>query len=262
MLSYRLGVAADVDDEPVSVLIIGVPAPTSTRLLRSSALAAQSVRTCEQALTLLSLTDAAFDVVLLAAPRSRSDGAKDVRRLRATSRETLLFVLMEEAATDASVVEMLELGADDCVLHPLVPAVLAARVRARHRRRVTDSMAASKERPLGDLVVDRSARRCFVNEREVILRAKEFDLLETLASKAGQVVTRTMLMSVVWDEHWSRSTKTLDVTMVGLRRRLREAVGFAGGVVPDIATIRGVGYRMDPVGTHYRDVAYTVTFAP
>jgi DNA-binding response OmpR family regulator len=56
------------------------------------------------------------------------------------------------------------------------------------------------------------------------------------------------LMSVVWDEHWFRSTKTLDVTMVGLRRRLREAAEAAGALVPEIMTIRGVGYRLDPPG--------------
>jgi DNA-binding response OmpR family regulator len=57
-----------------------------------------------------------------------------------------------------------------------------------------------------------------------------------------------MLMSVVWDEHWFRSTKTLDVTMAGLRRRLRETAEAVGGVVPEIITIRGVGYRLDPPG--------------
>jgi DNA-binding response OmpR family regulator len=97
------------------------------------------------------------------------------------------------------------------------------------------------------LVVDRSARRCFVRDREVGLRAKEFDLLDALASNAGRVVTRTTLMNVVWDEHWFKSTKTLDVTMVGLRRHLREAADQVGGLVPQIRTMRAVGYRMDVV---------------
>jgi DNA-binding response OmpR family regulator len=170
--------------------------------------------------------------------------------------------VLVQAATDAGVIELLELGAEDFVLDPVAPELLAARIRARLRRRVADARSATSGGPLGDLVIDGAARRCFVNEREVLLRAKEFDLLETLASKAGQVVTRTTLMSVVWDEHWSRSTKTLDVTMVGLRRRLREAAGLAKGVVPDIATIRGIGYRMESMGRHQPDVAYTVRFAP
>jgi DNA-binding response OmpR family regulator len=69
------------------------------------------------------------------------------------------------------------------------------------------------------------------------LRAKEFDLLARLASEAGAVVTREALMSDVWDEHWSGSTKTLDVHIAALRRKL--------GATPAIATVRGHGYRLE-----------------
>jgi DNA-binding response OmpR family regulator len=143
-----------------------------------------------------------------------------------------------------------------------VPAVLAARIRARRRRRANEPRPVRRSGPHGDLVIDRSARRVFVRDHEIVLRVKEFDLLDTLASNAGRVVTRTTLMSVVWDEHWFRSTKTLDVTMVGLRRRLREAADLVDAVVPEISTIRGVGYRMDPVHRRQPPVAYTVTSRP
>lgn len=253
--------SVDADEPPVSVLFVGADARTGARLLRAPALDARGVRTCDQAVTLLGLSGADYDVVLLAPSTSRHHLAAEIRRLRDSGRQTLLFVLVG-SESDPGLVEMLEAGADDYVVEPVVPAVLAARIRARRRRRTADSRTARRAGPLGDLHIDRSARRSFVGEQEVVLRAKEFDLLDTLASNAGRVVTRSTLMSVVWDEHWFRSTKTLDVTMVGLRRRLREAADLVDGVLPEIATLRGVGYRMDPVRRRHPAVAYTVTPQP
>ncbi len=99
---------------------------------------------------------------------------------------------------------------------------------------------------VADLVVDIAARRCCIGGREVPLRAKEFDVLCLLARHRDHLVSREDLMSEVWDENWSRSTKTLDVTMAGVRRRLREVGAMVpGAVVPNIATLRGCGYRLD-----------------
>jgi DNA-binding response OmpR family regulator len=97
---------------------------------------------------------------------------------------------------------------------------------------------------LGDLVVDRSSRRITVDGTEVPLRAKEYDLLVRLASQPGVAVSRTTLMTDVWDEHWFGSTKTLDVHVAALRRRLAEA--GADAALPTIVTLRGHGYRLDP----------------
>jgi DNA-binding response OmpR family regulator len=231
----------------VSVLVVGRDARTAARLLRAPDLEARGVRSCDQAVTLLELSGTDIDVVVVAPYGNWTHLLSDVRRIRESGRDRLIFVLVE-SATDPHIVDMLDQGVDDFVVDPVAPGVLAARVRARlRRRRVASSAARASRGPLGDLVVDRSARRCFVRDREVGLRAKEFDLLDALASNAGRVVTRTTLMNVVWDEHWFKSTKTLDVTMVGLRRHLREAADQVGGLVPQIRTMRAVGYRMDVV---------------
>ena len=80
-----------------------------------------------------------------------------------------------------------------------------------------------------------------LGSRELDLRPKEFDLLALLASNAGRALSREVIMSAVWDEHWFGSTKTLDVTMASLRRKLGEGVGEASRITP----LRGVGYRFE-----------------
>ncbi len=105
---------------------------------------------------------------------------------------------------------------------------------------------------IDDLVVDPGSRRCHIGSREVTLRAKEFDLLWLLMQHSGSVVTRLELMSQVWDENWSGSTKTLDVTMAGSAapsargragrgrdacRRSRPCVGTATGSTPAPAEV-------------------------
>jgi DNA-binding response OmpR family regulator len=123
--------------------------------------------------------------------------------------------------------------------------VLLARLRAHLRRR---AIAVPPQEPirLGDLVVDITARRCTLHEHEVELRPKEFELLAVLARHAGEAVSRETLMAEVWDENWFGSTKTLDVTMAGLRRRLTAAESQSYRV-PRITTLRGHGYRLEPV---------------
>jgi DNA-binding response OmpR family regulator len=91
--------------------------------------------------------------------------------------------------------------------------------------------------------VDVSARRVTVGGTEVPLRAKEFELLARLATDAGTAVSRESLMTDVWDAHWYGSTKTLDVHVAALRRKLADTCG--GAVPPAITTLRGHGYRME-----------------
>ena len=102
---------------------------------------------------------------------------------------------------------------------------------------------------MADLVVDVAARRCLLGDREIDLRPKEFELLVALARHPGVAVTREDLMAQVWDENWFGSTKTLDVTMAALRRRLSEAVPDPAEprplAPPKITTLRGHGYRLE-----------------
>jgi DNA-binding response OmpR family regulator len=203
---------------------------------------------------LLGLGPEGYDALLLALPGREVDPVAEVRRLADCAGDALVFVLVDANARASAianavndVVGLFDAGADDVITDPLSPDVLAARIRA-WRRRGDAGASGRSDGLLGDLVLDRSARRCLIRDREVPLRAKELDLLDALAARAGRVVSRSVLMSVVWDEHWFRSTKTLDVTMAGLRRQLREVAAAVGGVVPEIMTIRGVGYRLDPPG--------------
>ncbi len=121
-----------------------------------------------------------------------------------------------------------------------------ARVHAHVRRGSAGGAAADPGVLLvGALRVDPAARRAWLGQVELVLRAKEFDLLARLAAAPGTAVTRTALMADVWDEHWFGSTKTLDVHMTAVRRKLSAAQAPAGVRAPSIVTVRGHGFRLD-----------------
>ena len=90
----------------------------------------------------------------------------------------------------------------------------------------------------GDLRVDARARRAFVDDIEIVLRPKEFDLLTLLVLEAGSVVTRERILETVWDEHWFGSTKTLDMHVSTIRKKIAASTAR-------ISTLRNVGYRLD-----------------
>ena len=100
-------------------------------------------------------------------------------------------------------------------------------------------------RAVGDLLVDTGGRRASVAGQELRLRPREFDLLARLAAEPGAAVSRATLMSEVWDEHWFGSTKTLDVHVAAVRRKLGVVRAATDADVPEIATVRGHGYRLD-----------------
>ncbi|MCA1842114.1 MAG: response regulator transcription factor [Actinobacteria bacterium] len=163
------------------------------------------------------------------------DGLDLCRTLR--SRRPAPQVLMVTArGEEADVVLGLDAGADDYLAKPFRLAELLARVRACARRHGTGLEALV----VGDLEVDVGARRVTAAGRAVELRPKEFDLLVALARGAGRAVAREQLMAEVWDEHWFGSTKTLDIHVWALRRKLD-----APGSPSRITTVRGVGYLME-----------------
>jgi DNA-binding response OmpR family regulator len=137
----------------------------------------------------------------------------------------------------------LEAGAVDYVVKPFRLAELLARIAShlRWRRAVTRGGVAADVIHVGDLSVDRPARRVTLAGSEIALRPKEFDLLERLALDAGAVVSREQLIDDVWDENWWGSTKTLDVHVNSIRRKLGEQAGEPSR----ITTVRGVGYRLE-----------------
>jgi DNA-binding response OmpR family regulator len=186
-----------------------------------------------------------IDLVLLDLGLPDVNGLHLCRRLREQQPGSVV-VMLTARREEMDVIVGLEMGADDYLTKPFTLAVLRARLRA-HLRRGTARPAGLAVRQFGDLVVDPEARRCLLAGRPVALRAKEFDLLERLSREPGVVVRRETLMAEVWDENWTGPTKTLDVHVATLRRRLVEA---GRGVdrpvtVPMITTLRGFGYRLD-----------------
>ncbi|MGW0798686.1 response regulator transcription factor [Streptomyces sp. NPDC002692] len=211
--------------------------------LRGNGYAATWIRTGAAALT--EAASARYDAVLLDLGLPDIDGLDVVRDLRSRFSD-LLVVILTARTDDIDIIAGLEAGADDYLVKPFSSTVLLARLRAHLRRRVVPVTEQAPLR-LDDLVIDVGARRCTLHGAEIELRPKEFDLLTTLARRPGAAVARETLMAEVWDENWFGPTKTLDVTMASLRRRLTEASEASGRPcrLPRIVTLRGHGYRLE-----------------
>ena len=178
------------------------------------------------------LTADPADLVLLDLGLPDLEGSEVCRRLRASSGVPIIVVTARSDEVDR--VMLLEMGADDYVVKPFGFRELVARIRAVLRRSAQDSPAASTVIDVGSLHVDLRSRAVEFGGGPVALTPKEYDLLVCLASDAGAVKTREQLMREVWDENWWGSTKTLDVHVASLRRKLD----------PDVVeTVRSVGYR-------------------
>ncbi|MFC9253486.1 response regulator transcription factor [Amycolatopsis thailandensis] len=183
-----------------------------------------------------------IDFVLLDLGLPDLDGVEVCRRLRAALPGAVLVILTARQE-EMDVVVGLEAGADDYLTKPIRLGELLARVRA-HLRRGTAPPESRPAIAIGHLRVDTAGRRVSVGGREIPLRAKEFDLLARLAEQPGVAVSRDTLMSEVWDAHWYGSTKTLDVHIAALRRKLTESAPTPEQA-PRISTLRGHGYRLE-----------------
>jgi len=172
------------------------------------------------------------DLVLLDAGLPDIDGFTLCRWIK-EQRPEMPIVLVTARDAEIDIVVGLDAGATDYVTKPFSMNVLLARVRA-HLRASDSNDAATID--VGKLSVEPAAYVARVDGEVVDLRPREFELLVVLCREAGRVVTRERLLSEVWDLHWESSTKTLDMHVLALRRKLGEAV--------EIATVRGVGYRL------------------
>jgi DNA-binding response OmpR family regulator len=176
------------------------------------------------------------DMVLLDLGLPDIDGYEVCRRVRAQSGVPVLVITARGDEVDRVV--GLELGADDYIVKPFGLRELIARVRAVSRRLAPAELEEDGVQRLGRLIVDRRTRRVYVDATEVVLSPKEFDLLSLLAEDPGAVLTRQRILEEVWDPHWYGPTKTLDVHVASLRKKLGHAEW--------IETVRGVGLRLGP----------------
>ena len=177
------------------------------------------------------LNAAGADLVLLDLGLPDLDGRVVCRDLRAVSDVPIIVVTARGDEIDR--VTLLELGADDYVVKPFGFRELVARIRAVLRRTSGEQRSSDENIVVGELEVDVRARKVVFEGEVVELTPKEYDLLVYLAADAGSVCTRDRIISDVWDENWWGSTKTLDVHVASLRKKIGTDM---------IETVRGVGY--------------------
>jgi DNA-binding response OmpR family regulator len=217
------GVAVVIeDDEAIGALVVAY--------LERAGFQVVCEQTGEKGLDAVERHDPRVVVLDLALPDL--DGLEVCRQLRASGPVPILILTARDEEVDRII--GLELGADDYVTKPFSPRELVARVRAILRR-TEPAPEDSGTIELGDVQLDRRERRVAVAGSPVALRTLEFELLAELAENAGQVVTRDRLLERVWGLSFAGGTRTVDVHVAQLRKKLDR---------PDlIETVRGVGYR-------------------
>jgi len=218
-----------VDDEPNIVELLRL-------YLEKEGYAVVAARDGEEALVLHDRHQP--DLVVLDLMLPKRDGFEVCRELR--RRGDTPIVMLTARGEDIEAIVGLELGADDYVTKPFNPRALVARVKAILRR---TAATAGGGRPIevGSLRVDPRRREACVADRRLDLRPREFDLLATLARDAGAVLTREGLLEQAWGTDFPGETRTVDVHVAELRKKLGEDG-------PAIETVRGVGYRLVPPG--------------
>ena len=221
-----------VEDDPA------IAGPLS-RALQREGYRVLPVQTGVGAVSAFAVHGADITLVILDLGLPDLDGLEVCRRIRATGKD--VPVLMLTARTDeADFVVGLDAGADDYVAKPFRMAELLARARALQRRRIPALME------IGGVRVETGSRRVEVDGVEIALSNKEFELLRVMMSRAGQVVTREEILSEVWNDPSMKTSKTLDMHMSWLRRKLAgQDSGTAAVADQRISTVRGVGFRFE-----------------
>ncbi|MGC1567483.1 MAG: response regulator transcription factor, partial [Trebonia sp.] len=159
------------------------------------------------------------DLILLDIGLPDLDGLEVCRRVRAGGYAVPVLILTARA-DEVDTVVGLDAGADDYVTKPFRLAELLARVRALLRRGAPETASTAR-----GVRIDVESHRAYLGEEELNLTAKEFDLLRVLVRDAGRVITREQLMREVWDTTWWSSTKTLDMHISWLRKKLGDDAG-------------------------------------
>jgi DNA-binding response OmpR family regulator len=240
MLGHAVDSASvEAQDEPLVLLVEDERsiADPFARALQRAGFRVSIAATGADALALALGSTSRPDVILLDLALPDGDGREICRHIRRSSEVPIIMVTASGALIDRVI--GLDLGADDYIVKPFATSEVVARIRAVLRRgHATASQ--HDELEVQDLRIDPAGRRAWQGTTELDLTRKEFDLLVRLARDSGRVVTREELMSDVWDINWFGSTKTLDVHIGWLRRKL----GDGPGESRYIHTVRGVGFRL------------------
>ena len=218
-----------VEDEPHAAQVLA-------KGLREQAYAVDIARNGEAALFQIETTD--YDAVILDVMLPIKDGFAVCRVLRRGGNTVPILMLTARDAVDARI-EGLDSGADDYLVKPYDFGELVARLRALIRR--GRQPIAPDRLSVGQLTIDVRSRQASIAGRRLMLTAKEYTLLEYLARRAGDVVSRSDIAEHVWDEHYDTLSNVVDVYVQRLRRKLNRA-----GSQSMIRTRRGEGYQLDP----------------
>jgi DNA-binding response OmpR family regulator len=179
-----------------------------------------------------------YDVIVLDLMLPKLDGLTVLERIRAGGKQAHVLILTARDAVKDRV-RGLETGADDYLVKPFAFEELLARIHALVRRHYAAKSPAIR---VGDLVIDRAARRVTRGPRAIVVTAKEYALLELLALRAGQVVARAEIWSHLYEFAEEPNSNLLEVYVAQLRRKLE-----SGGESRLIHTRRGAGYVMEDV---------------
>ena len=223
-----------VDDEPTIVEIVG-------RYMERAGFETYTASDGYKALD--AANEHRPDLVVLDVMLPGIDGIEVMERLQERPGPPIAVILLTARGEESDRLVGLRNGADDYVVKPFSPAELVARVEAVLRR-VAPPAAAEEAPPIvhGPLRVEPASRRVFLDDEEVMLTMREFDLLAFFAANPGRVFSRDQLMEAVWMEPWFNDTSTVTVHV----RRLRAKLGDDPAQPRFIETVWGVGYRFRP----------------
>ena|SRR5438876_6156709 len=218
-----------VEDEPTAAQVLA-------KGLREQTYAVDVASDGETAIFLVGTTD--YDAVILDVMLPVKDGMAVCRTIRASGSSVPILMVTARDAVEARI-EGLDCGADDYLVKPFDFGELLARLRALIRRGGHPMLP--ERLSVGPLVLDTRSRRLWVRNREVLLTAKEYALLEYLVRRTGDVVGRADIAEHVWDEHYDPLSNVVDVYVQRLRRKLDRP-----GSESLIRTRRGEGYQLEP----------------
>ena len=222
------------EDRHVQILLVDDDPSIAASLSDALRYAGYDVTHVSTGAAALAATD--YQLVLLDLGLPDMDGTEVCRQLRQQTTAPIIIVSARDGEIDRVV--GLEIGADDYVVKPFSTRELVARIRAVSRRtdQANNVVTPETEQRIGALHIDRRTRRVNLEGEAVALTAKEFDLLSFLAQDPGACLTRQDILEAVWDTNWYGPTKTLDVHIASVRKKLGNAAW--------IEAVRGIGFRL------------------